>query len=473
MALRSLFCCSLIWIFISSYGFTQENQNTDEVAILDLEKCVNLALKAERPLGSALNAVGLSEFNVLLAESDFALQAFPRGDAGIIGGGKAGEGITLGTGIDITKKFLSGTRITVTPSLMKAARNYQSNLRFLISQPLLKGFGSDFSLDPLMSAKFSNRMANRNLYLAKIRLILQTIQNAYDIVKQKAMVELEKESLTRIQRFYASTILKQKIGLSDSLNVYRAEIELKHAEDSLNHSMDRLQESKDNFRDLLGLATDFAFEISLPIEFSPIEIQMEEAVSIALKNRIELDVAEDQVFESCRLERLAKKSLKPELNLVIDYTSFGFDEVLTGAWTAKRENKWGVGFTTSTDFNNVAAQAAYQQSIYATEDAKRNVEMIRDSIVLDVKRTLRTLKRAHEKIVTQEEQINNARKEFLYASLKFQHGFANNFDLIQAEKNLRMAQASLLSAVIEHKIGEYNLLATLGTLADKPKGLCR
>lgn len=455
---------------ISSFEDAITNENAPP--IFSLEKSINLALRAQKPLGNALSAVDLSELNITLAESEFDLKIFPRAEAGYSGGGSAGDGITVGAGVDISKKFLPGTIVTVSPSIVKTGHNYQSNLRFLIAQPLLRGFGSDFTLDNLMGAQYANRTARRNLYISKIRLILQTVQLVYEIAKQDKMLELNKTSLERIRKFHASTLLKQKIGLGDTLNVYRAEIELKHAEDAYNQAVDQQQEAKDSLRDLIGLPADFAFDVQIAIEYHPIDANLKDAVEIALRNRIEMELAEDQVSESTRIERLAKKSMKPELNLVVDYTSLGFDEVFTGAWTGKRENKWGIGFTTSTDFHQVGASVAYQQSIYATQDSKRNVEQVRDGIILEVKRSLRNLKRAREKITLQEEQITNARQEYQFAYLKFQHGYANNFDVIQAEKNLRFAEAMLLAAVIEHKTGEYNFLATIGTLADKPR-ICR
>jgi outer membrane protein TolC len=436
---------------------------------LNLESSINLALRAQKPLGSALSAVDLSQANVNLAEGEFNIRIVPRGDAGYTGGGRAGDGITVGVGLDVLKKFQNGTIFTVTPSIMRVGKNYQTNLRLLLSQPLLRGFGKEYTLDGVYSARFANRNAIRNLYLAKIQLILQTIQSIYEITRQKYLVLLDEDSLERIKKFYAATKIKQKIGIGDTLDVYRAEIELRRAEDNLNHSKDRYQDACDNFRDLLGLPSDFAFEVDAPIDYTPIELPFPEAVEIAIQNRIEVDLAEDQAQESKRQVRIAKKNLKPELNLVLDYTSCGFDEVFTGSWTCRRENKWGFGFTTSSDFNNLALQTAYQQSKNASKDACLYIDQVKEMIALEVKKGLRFLQRAQQRITLQQEQINNSSKEFKFSNLKFDHGYVSNFDLIQAETNLRIAQGAMLGAIIDHKIGEYQFLAVLGTLADKPE----
>jgi outer membrane protein TolC len=236
--------------------------------------------------------------------------------------------------------------------------------------------------------------------------------------------------------------------------------------------LDRLQDAKDNLRDILSLPLDQEIEVKVTIDYESVDIDPDKAIEVALRHRIELDQARDQIAESRRLVCVAKNNLLPDLNVVVDYTSYAWDEAFTRSWTTKRESKWGIGLVSTGDFDNDRQRASYEGSLISKDDAIRNAEQVHDNIILDVKRTLRLLTRAEEKIALQEEQVQNSRKEFHLSRLKFEHGLANNFDLIQAEKNLRSAQSSLVSAIIEHRIGEFKLLAALGTLADKP-GLCR
>lgn len=444
----------------------------DSPLVLDLEKAVNIALSAQRRLGGPLGALAQAEISLELAESEFNIKYLPKGDLGYVGGGEAGSGATVGAGVEFSKKFRQGSRFSIFPSVMKAARHFESNIKTTFTQPLLRGFGSEYTLSPLRGAQFALRTAHRSLYLAQVRLILQTVQGLYEVAKQESLLVLEEESMERIKKFCSSTKMKERIGLCDALDVYRAEIELKRAEDSFNQALDRLQDAKDSLRDILALSLDQEIEINVPIDYEPVSLKLENALEIAVKNRIEIAQANDQVEESRRLQRKAKSNLMPELNVVLDYSSLSRDEEFTRAWTYHRESKWGIGFTTSADFVHANESAAYQQSIITTADSMRNAEQVRDNTILDVKRTMRALSAALEKIHLQEQQIENSRKEFHLARVKFEHGLANNFDLIQAEKNLRAAQTSLLGAIIDHKIGQFKLLASLGLLADQPK-ICR
>lgn len=474
---------SLTFLFIFLFGVSshlaadetlcdQENNPAVQSLVLNLEKAVNIALSAQRRIGNAKEAILLSEINLELAESEFDLRFIPKGDTGYIGGGRAGEGFTFGTGVEASKKFSNGTRFSIYPSTMKAAKHFKSNVKTTLTQPLLRGFGKEYTLAPVFAAQYANRGAMRAYYLTQVRLILQTVTALYEIIRQQSLADLEKESMARVKKFCLSTRIKEKIGLCDALDVYRAENELKQAEDSLNQAEERLQEAKDHLRDTLALPLDQPIQVDVPIVYDPVTISLDEAVKIALESRIEIDQAKDALQESRRLQRIAKDNLWPEVNLVIDYTSFSRDETFTSSWTNKRESKWGIGFTTSTDIAKPRETAAFEQSELAVSDAQRNMEQVQDNVILDVKRTLRSLQRAHDKIVLQEEQILNAKKGFHLARIKFEHAKANNFDLVQAEKTLRLAQTAFISAIIEHKVGEFKLLASLGMLADKP-GFCR
>jgi hypothetical protein len=44
------------------------------------------------------------------------------------------------------------------------------------------------------------------------------------------------------------------------------------------------------------------------------------------------------------------------------------------------------------------------------------------------------------------------------ANVRFQHGLASNFDLIEAETALRRARIQLISAVADYIIGHYRFL---------------
>lgn len=440
-----------------------------EVYQLDLQTAVRIGLKQNRQLLGILDSLRGSRMHLDFEETTFDLQISPEAKLGYAGGGKIGGGITVGGGFRMSKRFLSGTKVTLCPSVARLRKIYRTNISASIVQPLLRGFGRDYNLASIRRAQYQYRSASRNYYIAQMGLIVRTIQSLYEVVKQIGIVELNKESVERLKGFCDAAILKEKIGLCDSLDVYRAEVELKRAEETLNQSVERLQEAKDTIRDLLALPLNSEIVVEVPLEYHLVEMDVEGAIKEAFANRLEIDQAEDHIRESSRIVMMAERNLLPDLNLIIDYNNVGSNEYFTSSFFNKRrESTWGIGFGTSTDWNQFGERYQYDQSILSLDAAYRNLDQLKQNISIEVKRVIRNLRRGFTRIQLLEEQIFAAEREMGLAKVKFEHGLANNFDVIQAEKTLHAAYQNLLSAEIEHVVNEFQLLGVLGTISNKP-----
>jgi len=435
---------------------------------LNLEKAIWWALNFNRQIINNSESYIKAEYQVTIADSEFDLLIKPTGEAGYVGGGYAGTGVATAAGLEFSKKFNYGTKIHLTPSISKVSKIYHCDVNGRITQPLLRGFGKEYTLNSLRIAQFSLRSTDRALYLAQCKLILRTITNLYELKKAERSVQLHDESYRRVKKFYQAALLKAQIGLSDPLDIYRAEIEMRQAEDALKVSQERFQETEDHLRDLLALPLEVPLKISLPLKHTPIGLPLDQAIEMGIENRVELDQANDQEFENKRLAKIAKEKLWPELNLIVNLANTGNDEIFGNCWSRRRESTWGFGFSTSTDINPVADQAVYEQSILAVDMAMRNIDQTVANISFEIKSIMRNLERVYQRIELQKEQIKTGEGELRLSQIKFDRGMANNFDLIQAEKSLRNAQLSHWNSLIDHIIGEYRLLEAMGVLMERP-----
>lgn len=436
---------------------------------LSLQNAIQIALKQNRQLLAILDSLRGSRMLLDFEETAFDIQVTPETQTGYVGGGKVGGGFTIGGGVRVAKKFVSGTKVSIFPAITRLRKSYRTNITASLVQPLLRGFGSDFTLASIKRAKYGYRSACRNYYIAQIGLIVRTIQSLYEVVKLEGIVRLNEQSVERVKGYSDAAILKEKIALCDSLDVYRAAIELKNAQESLNVSLERLQEAKDHVRDLLALPMDCELQVEVPLEYHPVEICTEEAIEQAFANRLEVEQANDHIDETSRIVMMSRKNLLPDLNLIVDYSNVGSNEYFTRSFYDKRESTWGIGFGSSSDWHQFSERYQYDQSILSLDAAYRSMDQLKQNISMEVKRILRNLRRGHIRIQLLEEQIVMAESEMQLAKVKFQHGLANNFDVIQSERTLHSAYQNLLSAEIEHVINEFQLLGVLGTISNKPR----
>lgn len=476
MSLKKWILFSFFSLSLSHHLYSQELSEEYEIGntydppqeiFLTLEKAYSLALCRNRQIINTEDAAVKAQYQIEIAASEFDVQLKPIGDVGYVGGG-TGSGSAYGVGASINKKSPLGTKININPSLKKAGKKFHASFSTMVSQPLLRGLGYDYNLSHMYGAQFSYRSALRNLFIAQCQLILRTTTCLYEIIKAKKNVELSQESHHRVKKFYQAAKIKAKIGLADPLDLYRAELEMRQAEDSLKSAQERKEDAEDHLRDLLALPMDVPIQLDLPIFYSPLTAQLEEAIGAAIENRVEIDQANDQERESVRLSRVAKERLWPELNLVLNYSNCGQDDVFTNACFRKREGTWGIGFTTSKDYDPAVDRIAYEQSLLAIDVASRGMEQVLASVTFEVKKSLRQLQRTQERIELQQKQIQTAEGELRLSQIKFDRGMANNFDLIQAEKSLRNAKSNYWNALIDHIIGEFQLRNALGLLLEKP-----
>lgn len=454
---------------ITNFPKEESFETEDGFLVFTLETAVVRALQYNRQMVGQYESLQKSQLGLQLAETEFELKIDPNGQAGYTGGGRGGSGGTAGAGVDLAKKFSYGTRFTLSPSFTKSGHFFHTNIKTTITQPLLKGFGQEYTLSGVRASQFALRSALRALYLSQVSLINKTLSSCYEVIRQEETLKLNQESFDRLRQFRDAAKMKEKIGLADGMDVLRAEIELKQAEEQLHNVKERMQEAHDVLKELLALPLDYTIKVEAPMVYEKMRTNQDEAIQTALQNRIELDQALDQYDESCRLSKLAKQNLLPDINLVLTYNNLGsHHDFFRSCTQAYREHGWGVGFTTSSEINRDAEQIAFQQSLLAIAGSERGDQQTSDNVILDVKRALRTLSRSATKIEVQSQQIKNAEGELSLSRVKFDHGQANNFDVIQAEKNYRSAQGNYMNALIEYILGEYQLCTSLGLLITKP-----
>jgi outer membrane protein len=439
-----------------------------EIKKLTLETAINRALEANRGVADAMDQIEGTRLSLVSAESEFELKIFPGAEAGITGGSDEDSDETLGAGISLQKRFASGTDINVGTNTRKTGGTFQTDVDTSLTQPLLRGINREYNLSGVQNAKFGARSARRSLYLTQVNTVLNTIRAVYEVVRQKELFRLNENSAMRLRRHAEAARAKGKMGMSSPIDVYRAGIQQKQAEDNLNTAREAYHDALDNLKILLALPLEKEIVIEAPLKYNLLRLGQEEAVSTALKNRVELDQSADNIRETLRLSRVAKHNTWPDLDLVLNYSRFGSGENF-GDSTKFNHDSWNVGLVTSTDLARTVERAAYDQSLINVRVARRNATLLRDEIVREVKQNLRNLRVSEKAIKIQEEQIGQSKGQLELAQVKFKWGLANNFDLIDAETELRRAETNLLSAVLDYIIGSHRLRAALGTLIERPK----
>ncbi len=455
--------CSILFFLISAVAVPARAQ-----AVFDLESIINRALAAGWGMIDARENVERARLRIDIAESAFELKIYPGAIVGLTGGDDQDTQTDLGLSVSLEKKTAWGTAFGVSPSVTTTDDQYQNLTNFRIVQPLLRGLGRDYNLSGVYSARFAERTARRAEYQQETATVVNAVRYGYEVVRQRETLRLREESFTRLDKLEQATVIKQGMGLVDAMDLYRVRIQRNQAEEERNQSRQAYDDALDALKIFLALPVKEDITVALPLAFDRVNPDPQQMIDTALSNRVELAQVRDELTEARRLSGIARQDTLPELDIGLSMNVAG-DPTDDFPGDSPDQTTWSISLGSSTDFRRTAEKAVFQTSLLNVQQTARKQQIIRDEIVAEVKRVVRSLEREDKAIVNQEDQIRQARGQLELARVKFEHGMADNFDLIDAEIALRQAETRLVSAVIEYIIGQYRLRQAVGTLVQSPQ----
>lgn len=431
-----------------------------------LERCVRRALDANRRLLDADAQVASAGYSLVAAEAEFQVQIQPR-----IFSALAEDGTSV-TGADVSVRKLTrnGTILEFAPTITKSDGEFESGYRASITQPLLRGRQRDLVESTVNSARFDQRSAARARYIAEVDVVLATIQTVYRVIGERESLELIEESAARAEAHVIAATARQRAGLSTSLDLFRATQQRNRIMDSRATALRAFEDATDSLRLLLALPLNAPMEVQAPLEVASDQITLDQAVAIAVGRRVELRQAEDEVNEARRLARVAEINTQLDVDLVLSLGHFGRSGALADSFELSSP-QLGVSLASNTDVRRIAEKANYEQAKLRAGVTNRTYRLRRDIVIQEVKRALRRVERGRRSIEIQRAQIEQAEGKLLVARAKFELGATTNFNLVEAEDDLRSAETALIRSVAQTIDSQFELRAALGTLVEIPEEL--
>src|SRR5258708_21116198 len=148
---------------------------------LTLERAVEMAIAGHRSVETAQRSVQGEALSLSTAKSAFDLRVVPTGTVGRIGSNAftTAEGINSSVGVQVSKRFETGTVLALGPSYNRSGADRNTTLALSLQQPLVRGWSSAISLDPANRAQFSYAPSHRPFEQPRLNPPLQPIRPRY------------------------------------------------------------------------------------------------------------------------------------------------------------------------------------------------------------------------------------------------------------------------------------------------------
>jgi outer membrane protein len=442
--------------------------------LLTLEQAVSEALvKNERMLNQHDN-IEQSALGVRLARNVFQPKVVPN----VLGSFGRTDINSQTYRVDVTQKFITGTEArfgigtstSQIPGLPGVSgpddiHFYNADTTLALSQPLLRGFGSSVARHSLTSAELRREEANRGQTLTEQQVALEVASAYYRVVAQQAIVDVARKSLDRARRLRDSSEAKLDAGLVSQLDVLRAQQLVSQAEIQLFDAQSAADDARDRLMFTMGRPSAESSIVAVQSEIPRTNdrIDVEDAVGMAVSNRLELKnlvaggiEAEDQV-------RYARNQLLPQVDVNFVFTrretadsfqsSFGVDRFRLATF-----------LNISTPVDRTPQIVEYQNALIDRDRRKREADTLRRRIADDVKRAIRERDRLERTLLAADTSVEIGHKEVEVAQLRYERGLSNNLDVVTAEGNLLTAESRRIATLADSAVARLSLRAMLGIL---------
>ena len=428
--------------------------------IITLDQAIQIALAHNRSLQNSGLGVASSDLSLKTQKAEFDIKIKPQGAASY----NSGIDSYWQAGATVSRKVSSGATISVTPLLEETGGRSSNEVAVALSLPLLQGAGSEFAMSAVYGSTFAYESAKLSFVKQQTETVVQTVTAVYNSIQTQQQVAFLQKQLDDLKDHLALAKIKERTGIINAMDLYRAEIRIQNVQEQLTSTNEQYANNIDQVKELLAIPQHQAIVVAAPVDYTPVHIGLEEALRIALQNRIELELSAMQLKESERQVAIAKNNLLPQIDLRLGYNVVreeDFDELSDERWTAV--------LSSDTDLFRTAEKNEYEQSRISFRQVQLENQGEEERVVQDVRFQLNTLEKQEERIRIRQEQAKQALGKLRLAESKFRYGMANNFDLLEAQTELQQAKTDQMLETIGYIIGTYRLRSSLGTLIDRKK----
>lgn len=357
---------------------------------------------------------------------------------------------------------------------------YSGAVSFTLSQPLLRGAWTDYTLADLRAAKHEER-ARRSDQLRTRQTVLEQVVSAYyelvfareNWVVRYQGLELAREQLRNTEKKIELGDLAPLDIVADQADVSKkeedlitAEVAILDAEDALRRLVLPFKEAED--WDVVILPTDDLGGQDPTLRIPPFE----EALENARKHRPDLEASRRRVASATQDLLQSRRDLLPGLDLTAIYSSAAQANTfgqLQRDLTQSDFPAYVVRLGFSLPLGNLAAQSRYRKSKLAVEQAQSGLQVLLVDIHMGVREGVRALRTLEKRIAATRESVRLAVSNLDAEQKRLELGTQTQFEVQRRNQELEDARTRLIRDRLDYRMAWFHLLTAMGRMEPESK----
>ncbi len=334
------------------------------------------------------------------------------------------------------------------------SRDYFSNFIVSLNQPLFDFNNQKASLE---RAEINKEKSKRNYTKAEYDIVYNVTAAFYQLYSSKKNVEITKDRVKQNELSYNTALNKFRAGLIAEDEALKLEVDLATSKNELLDAERTFENSKNNFKFLIGLDLDEDIDIVAKLDYKPINIDAQTAISNALEKRTDLlNYADDKRLRELTIDETdAKHRIKA--NITAKYGINKNAQLFENIFRNYEDNR-SVKMTISVPIldwgkNRREVEAAKANLKLAEERFINSKKSIRNEIVSAINK----LNSAKSRVEVLSKSVKVAEKGYQISIERFKAGKITSFELSQVQLSLTNAKLSSLNALIDYKLAIADL----------------
>ncbi len=286
--------------------------------------------------------------------------------------------------------------------------------------------------------------------------IVLNVKNAYyNLLQTQRNRDVAFDTMTQFQQHLDQANAFFRIGTKPKIDVTKAEVDFGNAKLNVLKAENAIRAARLTLKNVMGVSENEDFSIVDNLAFQKSDMQLSDVLNAAYSNRPDLHsvIAIRQAAESSI--DLAKKGYYPTLSGSAGYGYAGTDFPLGSGWNA--------GATLSFPlFSGLSTKYQVDEAKANLDVLKANEDSTRQAIRLEVEQAYLNVQDTAEQISMAEMTVLQAKENYDLASGRYRTGIGSPIEVADATITLNNARANLNTALYNYKMAQAVLEKSIG-----------
>ncbi|WP_209330815.1 TolC family protein [Lunatimonas salinarum] len=341
---------------------------------------------------------------------------------------------------------------------------FNSSLRFSADQPII----DNELIRSLQQSDDQKKQADQLLQELKTNLTVAVTQMFYEVLLAQEQVSLTQEDLRRQQKQLTDAQLLYEAGLTDQIDLKRAEMTLQNTQAALYQYQQDIEIRKAQLNELLGRPGSADLTLYAPYEQLLQEIHIDTLQGFVPEQRIEFRLLQTQVALQDAELSYEKRRFLPSLSAFYNYNLLFLSPI--GNTLYQQAYPFSlIGLRLSYPiFQGGRRRHDYKIAALKRQNLELEKNALSNTISTELQEALSNYKKQLYQFKTQEGNKQLAEEIYEIISLQYQEGIKNFLELIVAETDLRTARINYYRSLFGVLTSKTSLQRARGEIQSEP-----